>query len=64
MTVDNDTRAMTYGEYMQGCVKGEKDIIFVKPRVVLQQCHKTLADHTCGAKNADLQLFGHNNLWV
>ena len=20
---------MTYGEYMQGCVKGEKDIIFV-----------------------------------
>ena len=29
VTVDNDTRAMTYGEYMQGCVKGEKDIIFV-----------------------------------
>ncbi len=29
MTIDNDTRAMTYGEYMQGCVKGEKDIIFV-----------------------------------
>ena len=28
-TIDNDTRAMTYGEYMQGCVKGEKDIIFV-----------------------------------
>ena len=27
--IDNDTRAMTYGEYMQGCVKGEKDIIFV-----------------------------------
>ena len=29
LTIDNDTRAMTYGEYMQGCVKGEKDIIFV-----------------------------------
>lgn len=28
-TIDNDTRAMTYGEYMQGCVKGEKNIIFV-----------------------------------
>lgn len=28
-TIDNDTRAMTYGEYMQGCVKGEKDIIFI-----------------------------------
>lgn len=29
VTVDNDTRAMTYGEYMQGCVKGEKNIIFI-----------------------------------
>lgn len=29
VTVDNDTRAMTYGEYMKGCVKGEKNIIFV-----------------------------------
>ena len=29
VTIDNDTRAMTYGEYMRGCVKGEKDIIFV-----------------------------------
>lgn len=27
--IDNDTRAMTYGEYLQGCVRGEKDIIFV-----------------------------------
>lgn len=27
--IDNDTRAMAYGEHMQGCVKGEKDIIFV-----------------------------------
>uniref|UniRef100_A0AB33JNK7 ROK family transcriptional regulator n=4 Tax=unclassified Prevotella TaxID=2638335 RepID=A0AB33JNK7_9BACT len=27
--IDNDTRAMAYGEYMQGCVKGEKDIIFI-----------------------------------
>ena len=29
VTIDNDTRAMTYGEYLQGCVKGEKNIIFV-----------------------------------
>lgn len=27
--IDNDTRAMTYGEFIQGCVKGEKDIIYV-----------------------------------
>lgn len=27
--IDNDTRAMTYGEYLQGGVKGEKNIIFV-----------------------------------
>lgn len=29
VTIDNDTRAMTYGEYMCGSVKGEKHIIFV-----------------------------------
>lgn len=29
ISIDNDTRAMTYGEFMKGCVKGEKDIIFV-----------------------------------
>ncbi|EPH16365.1 ROK family transcriptional regulator [Hoylesella oralis] len=29
VTIDNDTRAMTFGEYMKGCVKGEKDILFV-----------------------------------
>ncbi len=27
--IDNDTRALTYGEYIRGCVDGEKDIIFV-----------------------------------
>ncbi len=27
--IDNDTRVMTYGEYMQGGVKGEKNIIFL-----------------------------------
>ncbi|MGI6794120.1 ROK family transcriptional regulator [Bacteroides sp. KG68] len=27
--IDNDTRAMTYGEFLQGCVKGEKNVIFV-----------------------------------
>ncbi|GHV32540.1 transcriptional regulator [Bacteroidia bacterium] len=29
VTIDNDTRAMTYGEYIAGCVTKEKDIIFV-----------------------------------
>lgn len=29
VTIDNDTRAMTYGEYLKGCVKGEKNIVFV-----------------------------------
>lgn len=29
VSIDNDTRAMTYGEYLQGCVKGERDILFV-----------------------------------
>ncbi|NCC10873.1 MAG: ROK family transcriptional regulator [Bacteroidia bacterium] len=29
VTIDNDTRAMTYGEYMKGCVKGEKNILFI-----------------------------------
>lgn len=27
--IDNDTRVMTYGEYMQGDINGEKDIIFI-----------------------------------
>ncbi|MDR2951332.1 MAG: ROK family transcriptional regulator [Prevotella sp.] len=29
VTIDNDTRAMTYGEYMAGCVNDEKNVIFV-----------------------------------
>lgn len=29
VTIDNDTRAMTYGEYMAGCVTDEKNVIFV-----------------------------------
>ncbi|MCD8184078.1 MAG: ROK family transcriptional regulator [Bacteroides sp.] len=29
VSIDNDTRAMAYGEYLKGCVKGEKHIIFV-----------------------------------
>jgi predicted NBD/HSP70 family sugar kinase len=29
VTIDNDTRAMTYGEYMVGGVNSEKNIIFV-----------------------------------
>jgi predicted NBD/HSP70 family sugar kinase len=29
VAIDNDTRAMTYGEFLQGCVKGERDVIFV-----------------------------------
>ncbi len=29
VSIENDTRAMTYGEYLMGNVHGEKDIIFV-----------------------------------
>lgn len=29
VSIDNDTRAMAYGEYMKGCVEKEKNIIFV-----------------------------------
>jgi predicted NBD/HSP70 family sugar kinase len=29
VSIDNDTRAMACGEFMQGCVKGEKNFIFV-----------------------------------
>lgn len=29
VTIDNDTRAMTYGEYLAGCVESEKNILFV-----------------------------------
>lgn len=29
VSIDNDTRAMTYGEMVKGVVKGEKDIIFI-----------------------------------
>ena len=29
VSINNDTRAMTYGEYLQGCVKGEKNILFI-----------------------------------
>ena len=28
-TIDNDSRAMAYGEYMAGCVKGEKNVLFI-----------------------------------
>ncbi|MDD4516108.1 ROK family transcriptional regulator [Massilibacteroides sp.] len=29
VTIDNDTRAMTYGEYLAGCVNNEKNVIFI-----------------------------------
>jgi len=29
VSIDNDTRAMTYGEFLAGCVNNEKNIIFV-----------------------------------
>lgn len=29
VSIDNDTRAMAYGEYIGGCVKGEKNVLFV-----------------------------------
>ena len=29
VSIDNDSRAMTYGEYIKGCVNGEKNILYV-----------------------------------
>lgn len=29
VTIDNDSRAMTYGEYMSGIVNGEKNLLFI-----------------------------------
>ncbi|HQB27706.1 MAG TPA: ROK family transcriptional regulator [Paludibacter sp.] len=29
VTIDNDSRSMAYGEYMKGCVSGEKNVLFV-----------------------------------
>jgi len=29
VSIDNDSRAMTYGEYLKGCIQGEKNILFV-----------------------------------
>ena len=29
VSIDNDTRAMTHGEYLQGCANGEKNILFI-----------------------------------
>lgn len=29
VTIENDTRAMTYGEYLKGCVHGEKNILYI-----------------------------------
>lgn len=29
VSIDNDSRAMTYGEFMKGCVTNEKNVIFV-----------------------------------
>ena len=29
VSIDNDTRAMAYGELLKGAVKGEKDIVFI-----------------------------------
>ena len=29
VTIENDTRAMAFGEYMEGCVQGEKNILFI-----------------------------------
>ena len=29
VSIDNDSRAMTYGEYIKGCVNGEKNVLYV-----------------------------------
>lgn len=29
VSIDNDSRAMTYGEFLSGCIQGEKNIVFI-----------------------------------
>lgn len=29
VSIENDSRAMAYGEYIKGCVKGEKNVLFI-----------------------------------
>lgn len=29
VSIDNDSRSMAYGEYLKGCVKGEKNVLFI-----------------------------------
>ncbi|MDO5523792.1 MAG: ROK family transcriptional regulator [Bacteroidia bacterium] len=29
VSIDNDSRAMTYGEFLNGCVKGEKNVVYI-----------------------------------
>ena len=29
VSIDNDSRSMAYGEYLKGCVNGEKDVLFI-----------------------------------
>ena len=48
---------------LAGAVRGSGKRDHFEPRVVFQQRDETLADHTGGAENADLYLFGHDDLY-
>ena len=48
---------------LAGAVRGSGKRDHLEPRVILKQRDKTLTDHTGGTKDADLQFFGHDDLY-
>ena len=51
------------GIRLAGAVRGSGKGDHLEPRVILKQRDKTLTDHTGGTKDADLQFFGHDDLY-
>ena len=57
------TVADSLGIRLAGAVRGSGKRDHLEPRVILKQRDKTLTDHTGGTKDADLQFFGHDDLY-
>ena len=47
---------------LAGAVRGRGKGDQFEPRMVFEQRHEALSDHARSSENADLNLFGHNNL--
>lgn len=62
VTIDNDSRAMAYGEYLSGVVKGEKNVLFVNVGWGLGVGIITDGELNYG-KSGFSGEFGHNNVF-